>query len=139
VTTTQAHDPFEGEALATLVAEIADSKNGQDTVVLDVGEVLAITGYFVVTSAPNTRLVRTIADEIEFRVKQRGGPSPLRVEGLSELTWVLIDYGDVVVHVFLDEMRRFYDIERLYRDVPKVPWAPAVGQGVAADAGDLRT
>lgn len=107
-------------------ARVADDKKGEDTVVLEVGDVLAITGAFVITSAPNTRLVRGIADEIEKQVKNAGGPSPLRMEGRRDLSWVLIDYGDFVVHVFLDETRRFYDVERLYRDVPKLDWRAAV-------------
>jgi ribosome-associated protein len=107
---------------AVAAAAAADEKKGTDTVVLDVGAVLAITDFFVITSAPNKRLVRTLADEVELKVRAAGGPSPLRVEGLSESSWVLMDYGDLVVHVFVDEMRRFYDIERLYRDVPVVRW-----------------
>jgi ribosome-associated protein len=107
---------------AVAAAQAADDKKGTDTVVLDVGAVLAITDFFVITSAANKRLVRTLADEVEEKVKVAGGPAPLRVEGVADSGWVLIDYGDIVVHVFGDEMRRFYDIERLYRDVPVVPW-----------------
>jgi ribosome-associated protein len=122
-------DLTSGLGLASLAARVADEKKGDDTVVLEVGNVLAITDYFVITSARNTRLVRTIAEEIERQVKLAGGPGPLRVEGLSELSWVLLDYGDVVVHVFLEDNRRFYDIERLYRDVPVVRWDRAVETG----------
>ena len=70
--------------------------------------------------APNRRLVRTLVDEIEQAVRDATGRSPRRVEGVREQQWVLLDYGDVVVHVFLDEIRRFYEIERLYRDAPTV-------------------
>ena len=111
---------------AVLAARAADDKQGVDPVVLDVGRVLAITDYFVITSAPNTRLVRTLAEEIEARVKAGDGASPRRVEGLGEASWVLLDYGDVVVHVFLDETRRFYDLERLWSDVPRVDWRSVV-------------
>jgi ribosome-associated protein len=107
---------------ARIAAAAADSKRGAETVILDVGDVLTITELFVVTSASNTRLVKTIAEEVEEQVRRAGGPSPLRVEGVREQQWVLVDYGDFVVHVFLDEARRFYDIERLYRDVPRVSW-----------------
>ena len=62
------------------------------------------------------------AEEIEEAIKAAGGPGPMRVEGLSDLTWVLLDYGDIVVHVFAEETRRFYDIERLYRDCPTIAW-----------------
>jgi len=108
--------------VATAVARAADEKQGRDIVVLDVGEILAIVEYFVVLDAPNRRLVRTLVDEIESAVREGAGVSPRRVEGGREQQWVLMDYGDVVVHVFLDEVRRFYEIERLYRDAPVVDW-----------------
>ena len=89
---------------------------------MDVGDLLVLTGYFVVTSAGNSRLVRAVADEVERVVAQAGGPRPLRVEGRDTLEWVLMDYGDFVVHVFDDETRKFYDLERLWRDAPRVEW-----------------
>lgn len=109
--------------LAIAAARCADEKQGRNIVVLDVGDVLAITEYFVVVDAPNRRLVRTIVDDVEQSVRAVTGRSPIRVEGLNEQQWVLMDFGDVVVHVFLDEVRRFYEIERLYRDVGKLDWA----------------
>lgn len=105
-----------------LAARTADEKLGTDTLVLEVGDVLSIVEYFVVTSAPNTRLVRTIAEDIEDRIKAVGGPGPLRVEGMDDGTWVLLDYGDVVVHAFLQETREFYDLERLWSDVGRLDW-----------------
>lgn len=110
------------QEVAILAARCADEKQGRNIVVLDVGDVLAVTEYFVVVDAPNRRLVRTIVDDVEESVRVATGRSPIRVEGLNERQWVLIDFGDVVVHVFLDEIRRFYEIERLYRDVAKVDW-----------------
>jgi ribosome-associated protein len=115
----------ETRTLAFVAARAADDKQGVDTIVLSVAEVLAITELFVVTSAANRRLVRTIADEVEHQVREQLGRSPVRVEGVSEQQWVLIDFGDVVVHVFADETRRFYNIERLYSDVPTLDWRPA--------------
>ena len=73
-------------------------------------------------SASNRRLVRAIVDAIEDAVREQHQRSPLRIEGLTEQQWVLIDYGDVVVHVFTEETRAYYEIERLYRDVPRVDW-----------------
>ena len=90
------------------------------------GAVLAITDYFVIVSGTNTRQVRTIADAVEEEVKRDGGPSPIRVEGLDDLKWVLLDYGDFVVHVFLDETRKYYELERLWSDVPRLAWAERV-------------
>ena len=115
-------DP-ESLRLAVTVSHRADEKQGRNIVVLDVRGVLAITDYFVVVDAPNRRLVRTLVDDVEAGVREATGRSPLRVEGEREQQWVLIDYGDVVVHVFLDEIRRFYEIERLYRDVPTIAWS----------------
>jgi ribosome-associated protein len=109
--------------VAVTASRRADEKQGRNIVVLDVRAVLAITDYFVVVDAPNRRLVRTLVDDVEAGVREVTGRSPLRVEGEREQQWVLIDYGDVVVHVFLDEVRRFYEIERLYRDVPTIPWS----------------
>ncbi|MFM8945139.1 MAG: ribosome silencing factor [Actinomycetota bacterium] len=108
--------------VAVVAARTADDTQGLDTIVVQVGEILAITEYFVVTSAPNRRLVRAIAEEIETRVKEECDRSPGRVEGHREQQWVLIDYGDVVVHVFLQETRDFYEIERLYKDAPRCEW-----------------
>lgn len=119
-----AHRPADDDArdFAVLVARIADDKKGADVLVLQVGDVLGVTEYFVIVSAPNRRLVKTLVDEIEEQAREATGRSPLRTEGVREQQWVLVDYGDVVVHVFLSEIREFYEIERLYTDVPKVPW-----------------
>ena len=120
---------------AVVAARAASSKKGDDVVVLEVGSVLAITDSFVIASAGNDRLVRTIADEVERQVKEAGGPAPLRVEGLNDARWVLLDYGDFVVHVFLDEVRRYYDLERLWSDAPRIPWEDdAAGDQRAAAA-----
>jgi len=112
-----------GEGLAVLAARTAEGMGASDILVLDVGDVLSVAGYFVIAGASNARLVRAVADEVEAQVKQQYGRSPVRVEGLREAQWTLIDYGDVVVHVFLDSVREFYEIERLYMDSPKVEWA----------------
>jgi ribosome-associated protein len=107
---------------AVTAARAAAGKTDEPTVVLDVGDVLAITGWFVITGGRNARQVRTVAEEVEARVADAGGPKPLRVEGLDAADWVLLDYGDLVVHVFRDEAREYYDLERLWRDVPVVDW-----------------
>lgn len=111
-------------ALARVAARAADDKKAEQTLILAVGDVLAITDYFVITSASNRRLVKTVVDAVEEAVKLELGRSPVRTEGVAEQQWVLVDYGDVVVHVFAEEIRMYYEIERLYRDVPKVEWRP---------------
>jgi ribosome-associated protein len=124
VTDAQHTDRGHSEALevARTAARAADEKKGEDTMILDVSGVLVIADAFVVTSAPNRRLVRTLAEAVEEDVWLGHDRRPLRTEGLSDLQWVLLDYGDVVVHVFAEEQRRFYEIERLYRDVPRVSY-----------------
>ena len=107
---------------AVTAARAADDKQGRDTVILEVGQVLSITDYFVITSAGNDRLVKTIAENVEERVGAGGGPKPLRSEGFDDLRWVLLDYGEFVVHVFLDETRDYYELERLWSDVPRLAW-----------------
>ena len=108
--------------IAKVAAQAADEKQATDVTVLDVGEILAITDLFVVASAGNKRQVRTISDAITDAVRRETGRSPLSSEGVTEQQWILIDYGSVVIHVFDDETRRFYEIERLYRDVPALSW-----------------
>lgn len=106
-------------------ARAADAKSGEGTVVLAMGDLLGVTDAFVITTGRNTRQVRTLVDEVERRVKERTGRSPLAVEGLRDLHWVLMDYGDFLVHVFLEETRRYYDLEHLWGDAPRVPWSEA--------------
>lgn len=109
-----------------VAARAADAKSGEATVILAMGDLLVVTDAFVVTNGRNTRQVKTIVDEIERQVKLASGRSPVRVEGLADAFWVLMDYGDFLVHVFMDEARAFYDLEHLWNDAPRVSWAEAV-------------
>jgi ribosome-associated protein len=109
--------------LAMVAARAADAKGAHDVVVLEVGDVLVVADEFVIASASNDRLVKAIVDDVERLVAEAGFARPLRVEGLDDRHWVLIDYGDVVVHVFLDETREYYELERLWGDVPRLEWA----------------
>lgn len=108
--------------LAVLAAQAAADKKGASTVVLEMGPLLSITDAFVITSGSNPRQVRTIAEEVEERVKAAGAGGPHRVEGLDDARWIVLDYGDIVVHVFLEEARRYYDLERLWADAPRLSW-----------------
>lgn len=110
------------QQLAIVAARAADDKKADHTLILHVGGVLAITEYFVITSASNRRLVRAVVDAVEEQVRAETGQSPLRTEGADQQMWVLLDYGDVVVHVFAEETRAYYEIERLYRDVARLEW-----------------
>jgi ribosome-associated protein len=110
---------------AVAAARAAADKKAEDTIVLDVGDIIGITEAFVITSGTNTRQVRTICDEVEAALKVDGGAGPRSVEGLDDASWVLMDYGDLVVHVFLAETREYYALERLWSDAPRIDWEPA--------------
>ncbi|MEY3361492.1 MAG: hypothetical protein RL531_1211 [Actinomycetota bacterium] len=119
----------DSHARAIAAAEAAAEKKANEVIVLAVGDILGITEAFVVASASNGRQVRAIVDEVEEQVRVLHGSTPRSVEGLDDAGWVLMDYGDFVVHVFLDETREFYALERLWSDAPTI-WreadAPAV-------------
>ncbi len=104
-----------------LAVEAADDKLGRNTDAFYVGGILGITDWFVVTSAGNSRQVRAIVDAVEEQLTVSGGPKPVRIEGKDTLDWVLVDYGAFVVHVFSADAREYYDLERLWKDVPRLP------------------
>jgi len=108
--------------LAVAAARAAHDKGATDVVVIDVGDVLGICGYFVIATASNPRQVKAVVDEVEEQVGERFDDRPRSVEGATERRWVLLDYGDVVVHVFHAEERDYYRIERLYSDAEQVDW-----------------
>jgi ribosome-associated protein len=105
--------------LAVVAARAAADKQGERVVVLDVRELIVITDYFVITSGASQRQVRTIVEEIEKALRDLGR-KPVRREGVEDWRWVLLDYFDVVIHVFADEEREYYDLERLWRDAPRL-------------------
>ena len=106
--------------LVLAAARGATDLQATDLVVLDVGDVLGITDWFLIASSSNIRQVRRVAEQVEAAVKAAGGDGPLRVEGLEDARWILMDFGIFVVHVFHDDTRSFYDIERLWSDVPRI-------------------
>jgi ribosome-associated protein len=107
---------------AAIAARAAADKKGTEILVLDVGDIISITEMFVLVSATNTRQVKTIAEEIELALKIEDGIGPRAVEGMGDATWVLMDFGDVIVHVFLAETREYYDLDRLWADAAVVEW-----------------
>ena len=113
-------------AMAVVAARAADDKKGSDTVVLRVGPVLGIAEFFVITTGANDRQVKAIADEIEARVAEVGDVRPINTEGLDARQWVLLDYGDLVVHVFRGDIREFYSLDRLWADMERIEWADRV-------------
>ena len=113
---------------ARIAAQAADDKKGEDIVVLDVAEIMGIVDAFVIAHASNTRLVRAIVDEVKKQLLDRAGVKPRSVEGLDDMTWVLLDYGDLVVHVFLEQTREFYGLERLWSDAARIVWDAAAAR-----------
>jgi ribosome-associated protein len=107
---------------AATAAESADAKLGLDTVVLAMTELFGVVDAFVITSASNSRHVRTLVEEVERGVKEAHQLAPVRIEGLADATWVLMDYGDFIAHVFLQETREYYDLEHLWSGAPRVEW-----------------
>jgi ribosome-associated protein len=107
------------EEKTALSSRVAADKKALDIVVLDMHEASSITDYFLICSGGSARQVQAIADAIEEQMRQLGVAS-LGIEGYREAGWVLMDYGDVIVHVFAQDTREFYDLERLWANAPKV-------------------
>ena len=110
----------EAIAMAQAAAEAAADKLATDIVAIDVSEYLVISDVFLLCTAANDRQVRAVVDAIEERLL-REGAKPIRREGEKESRWVLLDYGDVVVHVQVAEERIHYALERLWKDCPSIP------------------
>lgn len=106
--------------LIEVAARAASDKLGTDILAFDVSEQLAITDAFLLVSASNDRQVKAIVEEIEDRVREAGS-KPIRREGERDGRWVLLDFGDIVVHVQHEEERQYYALERLWRDCPTIP------------------
>jgi len=103
------------------VAQIADDRKADDIVVLDVRERFYLTDYFVIASGTNPRQLRAVAEEVRREAKSARVPL-LGAEGLPVSRWVLLDYADVIVHLFEPTTRAFYDLEMLWGDAPRVVW-----------------
>jgi ribosome-associated protein len=94
----------------------AEAKQAKDIKVLDLREITTFADFFVVLSGANARQIQAIADEIETQLKQQLGEYPNSVEGYQNAEWVLLDYGDYLIHIFTEKARQYYDLERLWRD-----------------------
>ena len=121
----------ESREAAVAAARSASAKQAEGVAILDVHGLIVITDYFVIASGETDRQVRTIVEEVEKALRDLGR-KPVRREGETEGRWVLLDYVDVVVHVFADEEREYYDLERLWRDAPRVEWNE---NGAASSSG----
>ena len=108
-------------AAAVECARIADARRAEDVVVLHIAEKILVTDYFVIASAANKRQMQAIAFEVAGSLRAAGYRS-VRTEGYEEATWILVDAGPVVVHIFRENLRSYYDLELLWGDAPKVAW-----------------
>ena len=124
-------DQLDERVLTALHA--ASEKKAFDVVVLDLREIASFTDFFVITSGANERQVQAISDEVYETLKKTGSPAA-RVEGYKTAEWILLDYGDFIVHVFEQKARQFYDLERLWRESKRVE----LPKELFVDSGSLR-
>jgi ribosome-associated protein len=115
----RASAPIEPSELANLVSGYASDVKAQDIVELDLRGVLGYTDYFVIATGGSDRQVKAVHDRIHENMKKDHGLLPRRVEGLSESRWILMDYLDVIVHIFTAEAREYYRLEQLWGEAPK--------------------
>lgn len=116
---TEEHPRLEPEEAVILAARAANEKKAAEIVVLDLREVAQFTDFFLICTANNPRQVQAVTDAIEETLRE-ARKRPLHIEGYSAAEWVLLDYGDFIAHVFSPASRRFYDLERLWRDAKRL-------------------
>jgi len=121
--TTPELEPAELDERIWMALAAAAEKKAIDTVVLDLREIASFTDYFIIASGANERQVQAISDEVVDTLKKSGTPVT-RVEGYKTAEWILLDYGDFVMHIFGDKARKFYDLERLWRESIRVVLPP---------------
>lgn len=124
----------ETREMLQIAVNAADAKGGTELVALDVSEPMPLVDVFLLATGRSERSVAAIADEVEDRLIG-AGYTRLRREGRAESRWVLVDFGDLVVHVFHEEEREYYALERLWKDCPSIPIELPEQPGAAADAG----
>jgi ribosome-associated protein len=115
--------PSSSKEKALLCAQAALDHKAIDLAILEVKKLSSFADYFVISSGSSDRQVQAIASHIEEKLGKQG-LHPLGIEGKREGRWVLLDYGDVIIHIFYNPIREFYDLERLWSDAPKVEWPP---------------
>jgi len=121
---------------ALAAAEAASDKKALDIVAIEVAELLVVTDYFVICSGNTDIQVRAIAAEVEDRLREECGIKPIGREGVDEGKWVLLDFGDLVVHVFQPEERAFYRLENLWSDAPRLTLPESVAPPLPVPSED---
>jgi ribosome-associated protein len=112
------------EAIASAIAEFASDRKAVDIVVLDLRGLTSVADYFVVCTGRSDRQVKAILDGVALGMKSDHGIAPIRVDGATQAQWILMDYGDVIVHIFTPEMREFYRLEQLWGEAPVTKFEP---------------
>jgi ribosome-associated protein len=125
---------FEGEAMARAAANYADDKKADDIVIMDVRGISPVTDYFVICSVTSMPQLRAVRDEIEYQFKTEHHARPLAGDRNLESLWLILHYGDVMVHIFHKDKRDFYALEDLWSDAPMVEWSPTLPAPAAATA-----
>jgi ribosome-associated protein len=115
---------MEPEQLANFIADTLSDRKAEDILILDVEALVGYASYFVVCTGRSDRQVSALADHTVRRLRTELGVRPLGTEGVARSPWALLDYGDVVVHVFRQDERDFYDLEGLWADAPRVIYEP---------------
>ena len=122
-------DRLSSEALARRIAELADAKQAEDVVALDMRSLVGYTDFLVICTARNERLAKAVHEEVHQRLKQDDGRLPATVEGERAARWVLMDYLDCVFHVFVPELRERYRLEVLWGEAPRLELGAETGAG----------
>ena len=112
VTKEQAHE------LAEKIAAVIDEKKGRDIVIIDISEKSVLADYFVIASGRSTTAVRSLCDNVEEKLSKEG-IEPVRRDGMNETKWIVMDYGSVIVHIFHNDEREFYSLEKLWAEAPR--------------------
>ncbi|WP_340138016.1 ribosome silencing factor [Dissulfurispira thermophila] len=115
------HGHIESRDKAIEAAKAAIDKKAKDTVILELKDITIIADYFVVCSGESTTQVRAIVENVEKKLKEHR-QKPMGIEGLNTARWVLMDYGDVIIHVFEEETRAYYELEKFWLDAPRIPF-----------------
>jgi ribosome-associated protein len=125
------HEPSRSLERAQAAARVADLNRGRDIAIIDLRELTPVFDYFVLATGSSRRQLHAIAEEIDQVLRKQFGDKRLGLEGYTDSRWILLDFGDVVVHLFDEETREYYDLERLWAGAKRIAYEPASGPTVA--------
>ena len=127
--------PSDAKQVARRAARIVDEKKGADIVVLEIAAILNIADYFVIATGQNSRQVKAMMNEIRRTLVEEMDVKPFNVAGEREARWILMDYGSVVIHLFDEPTRAFYDLELLWGDAPRLDWQKGIRRSESDNDG----